>query len=392
MRGSLTQRYKGSWTVILDLGYETDVTTGKRKRKQKWITVRGSKREAETKLAELVRAAHRGEFVEPTKMTLGQWLNEWVEKAIKPPQRAQSTYDSYTRVISAYLIPALGSLRLQSVRPLDLEAYYGSHPHLSPSSLQVHHAILHSALDAAVRGGLLTRNVAQLVSNKPKKGGGADVLDHVWTAEEASKFLAAAKAAGPQQAAFYSLALDTGARRGELASLKWSDLDTAGGKLTIQRHLQSGGHAPVFSPTKTGTVRAVELSAETLALLRAHKAHQSEIKLRNRQHYRDHGLMFAKEWADLRGRRDSLGAPLQVNNIGAREFDGLIRAAGVKRIKFHGMRHTVATLMLAAGVPAHVVQRRLGHAKVEMTLGIYAHALPSMQLDAAERLARLLHG
>jgi hypothetical protein len=79
--------------------------------------------------------------------------------------------------------------------------------------------------------------------------------------------------------------------------------------------------------------------------------------------------------------------PLQVNTIGERHFGPLIKKAGVRRIKFHGLRHTVATLMLSAGVPAHVVQRRLGHAKIEMTLGIYAHALPSMQQEAAAKLA-----
>ena len=76
----------------------------------------------------------------------------------------------------------------------------------------------------------------------------------------------------------------------------------------------------------------------------------------NRKTYIDQGLIFAKEWSDVRKRGDSLGHPLQVNNIGQREFNRLIKAAGVKRIKFHGMRHTVATLMLSAGLPAHVVQ------------------------------------
>jgi len=90
---------------------------------------------------------------------------------------------------------------------------------------------------------------------------------------------------------------------------------------------------------------------------------------------------------DLHNRADSLGLPLQVNTIGDRDFARLTKAAGVRRIKFHGLRQTVATLMLSAGVPAHVVQRRLGHSKVEMTLGIYAHVLPSMQQDAADRLA-----
>jgi integrase len=87
-----------------------------------------------------------------------------------------------------------------------------------------------------------------------------------------------------------------------------------------------------------------------------------------------------------------LGLPLQVNTNGDREFARLIKAARVRRIKFHGLRHTVARLMLSAGMPAHVVQRRLGRSKVEMTLGIYAHVLPSMQQDAAATLAALIHG
>jgi integrase len=163
------------------------------------------------------------------------------------------------------------------------------------------------------------------------------------------------------------------------------------GKLTIRRTLLKAGREPVFGDTKTKMSRTIELDGGTVRLLAAHRKHQAEIKLRNRQHYTDLGLMFAKEWGDLHNRADSLGLPLQVNTIGDREFGRLIKAAGVRRIKFHGLRHTMATLMLAAGVPPHVVQRRLGHSKVEMTLGIYAHALPSMQQDAAAKLAALLH-
>jgi integrase len=391
MRGSLVQRYKGSWSLILDLGREVDTASGRLKRKQKWITFRGTRKQAEAKLTELLGAANGGTFVEPTKVTLGHWLREWVEKAIKPPLRAQATYDGYRHIIEDHIAPKLGPVRLQSLKPLDLEGYYGALA-LSPSTVQVHHAVMHSALAAAVKAGMVTRNVAMFVSNKPKKLAQQDVLDHVWTADEAAKFLAVAKAAGAQPAAFYSLALDTGARKGELAAVRWADLDLASGRLTIQRTLLKGGVAPVFGTTKTKVVRCVELAAETIALLRTHRARQAEIKLRNRQHYRDLGLIFAKEWGDLHNRAESLGGPLQVNTIGQREFGRLIKRAGVKRIKFHGMRHTVATLMLSAGVPAHVVQRRLGHSKIEMTLGIYAHALPSMQQDAAAKLAALLHG
>lgn len=281
---------------------------------------------------------------------------------------------------------------MQSLKPIDIEAYYGGLSGLSPSTVQIHHAVLHSALKAAVRNGLVTRNVASLVSNKPRKGSGQDVLDHVWSVDEAATFLKAAKAAGPQPAAFYTMALDTGARRGELAALRWADVDLNVGKVTIRRTLLKCGRTPVFGETKTKTSRTLDLSAETVRRLATHRKHQAEIKLRNRLHYTDLGLVFAKEWGDLHKRADSLGLPLQVNTIGDREFARLTKAAGVRRIKFHGLRHTVATLMLSAGVPAHVVQRRLGHSKIEMTLGIYAHVLPSMQQDAAAKLAALIHG
>jgi integrase len=142
---------------------------------------------------------------------------------------------------------------------------------------------------------------------------------------------------------------------------------------------------------KHKTARTVEIAAETVALLRKLRAHQAELKLANRDHYHDHGLVFAKEWGDLQRRHDTLGDPLQANNLGQREYAKLITVAGVRPIKFHGLRHSCATLLLQAGVPAHVVQRRLGHKKIEITLTVYAHALPAMQHDAAARLAAMLH-
>ena len=180
-------------------------------------------------------------------------------------------------------------------------------------------------------------------------------------------------------------------RKSELCGLKWTDLD-AQGRLTVHRQLVTPGSKPIFGPVKNKTPRVLELAPETLDLLRAHKAHQAEIKLANRLHYHDHGLMFAKQWDGLQRRHDVLGNPLQAKNLGLREFAKLLKASGVRRIKFHGMRHTCATLLLQAGVPPHVVQKRLGHKRIEMTLSIYAHALPSMQQDAAARLGAILHG
>jgi len=118
---------------------------------------------------------------------------------------------------------------------------------------------------------------------------------------------------------------------------------------------------PVFGPTKTGRPRTISLSSAIIALLRTHRQHQRELRMANRPHYHDHDLVFAKEWSDLQRRTDCLGEPLQINNLGQREYATLIKAAEVKPIKFHGLRHTCATLLLKAGTPVHVVSERLGH-------------------------------
>jgi integrase len=390
---------------VYDVGYRTDPQTGRSRRQQKSETFRGTKKAAQNHLNDLLRAVNRGEFVERSKLTLGEWPSEWLDKAIKPPAKRPGTYRVYRQVIENRLKPALGAIRLHALKAQDLKRYYldppatpaeirrGTKRRLSSTTIAQHHTILYSALKAATLDSLVTRNVAALVIGKPQANRDhADVANNVWEVDEARAFLAAALADGPQAAAFYALALDSGARKNELCGLQWGDVDWAKGTVTLIRQLVTLGRTPTFGPVKNGTPRTVDLAAETIELLKAHRRHQAELKMRNRKAYHDLGLVFAKEWGDLHGREDSLGLPIQSNNLGQREFARLLKAANVRRIKFHGMRHTSATLALKAGVPIHVVQQRLGHKRVEITLGIYAHVLPSMQADAARKLGALLHG
>jgi integrase len=116
--------------------------------------------------------------------------------------------------------------------------------------------------------------------------------------------------------------------------------------------------------------------------------HQAAIKMVNRTTYHDYWLVFAKEWSDLRKRGEYLGKPLHANNLGQREYSKLLTLGGVKRIKFHGLRHTCATLLLQTRHPLHMVSERLGHSKVSMTMGVDAHLLPNMQHEAAATLVR----
>ena len=153
------------------------------------------------------------------------------------------------------------------------------------------------------------------------------------------------------------------------------DVDLDAGKVTIVRQLAATKLADEggvqFGPPKTGKARTVDVGAETVALLRAHKREQAAVKLKNRVAYRDLGLIFANDPAKL-------GMPLPMKKLGNGELARLLAAANVRRITFHGLRHTSATLLLLGGESAKVVSERLGHSTISMTLDIYSHVLPSM--------------
>ncbi|HEY2906887.1 MAG TPA: tyrosine-type recombinase/integrase [Vicinamibacterales bacterium] len=390
MRGSLKQRAKGSWSIILDLGYEADPVTGLRKRKQQWTTFHGTRKKAEDKLTELLETVRTGMYVDPSTLTLGQWLTTWID-LVQPTIRPAS-HVRYKGIVENHLAKAtIATMPLQKLRSSHVEAYYATIP---AGSRPLHHTVLRRALRKATKERLLVANPAADLDHTPRRRRGADdgARINCWTAAEAKTFLAAAKAAGAQAAALYAVALDSGARKGELCGLAWESVDLSTGTLRIVRQLTKPGPAPTFGPPKNGCSRDVTLSAETVELLRLHKRAQSELKMANRTTYHDLGLVFAKEYGDLRNRVDLIGHPLQANNLGERQFSRLIAAAKVKRITFHGMRHTTATLLLQAGEPVHVVSKRLGHARVEITLNTYAHVLPDMQQQAAATIGALLHG
>jgi integrase len=379
------------WRIVLDLG-PAFTKTGKRCRRQKWVTYRGTRREAEDYLSDQCTDARRGEFIVPTKVTLGQWLDEWLEKSVKP-RRSPRTYRVYENAVRTHLRPRLGAIRLQALRPTDVDRFRAESiaSGLAPATCRIHHAVLTSALNRALRDDLVKKNVATLAESLPVSDAKRRRrrLDDgkVWTVEEARRVLAAAKQRDSQTAAFLALALDSGARKGELLGLRWSDVDLTTGAVKISGQLLKGGSEPEFGPTKTGKERTLDLSAETLLLLREHKRKQAELKLANRRQYADHGLIFAQDW----GIGQALGVPLG-KSAPATMLKRLIRQTGVTRITVHGLRHTSATLLLGAGVPTHVVQKRLGHRKSKTTLDLYAHVLPDQQADAASRLAALLHG
>ena len=388
MRGHIRERKPGTWELAFDVGYDVDLDTGERRRKQKFVTFHGTKRKAERKLRELVGDVEKGGFVEPSRITVGEWLSTWFKshrESLKPRTR-----ETYLHVLESHLRPGLGSIALQRLTSINIEHYYQTkreeEKRLSESTLAMHQAILHRALSSAKKKRLVHENQAQLVDGKPKhRRAGDGIRGQCWEASEARQFLATARKAGPQQGAFYTLALELGLRKAELCGLKWEDIDLDECEVVIARQLVKPGSSPVFGDPKSDSGRrTLDISVDTAKLLAAHRKHQAEFKMRHRDSHRDHGLVFAKETGT------ALGDPLQMNNLGQREFAKLVEEAEVRPIKFHGLRHTSATLALNAGVPVKVVSHRLGHGRTQITMDIYAHALPTAQKDAAAKMASLL--
>ena len=379
MRGSLRKRSKVSWTITLTLGRKIDPKTGKSKVNQKTYTVRGTKAEAEAKLAELLHQYNRGELIEPTKMTTGEWLQRWIDVYVKNSKKKRlRTIETYESVVRRHLIPAFDKIPLQQLSAGHIQHYYNT-SELASSTLEQHHAILHQALKVAtINERLLNVNPAEMVVEKPVAEKNFDM--QVWDEEGVRRFLTVARDAGTEVEAFYTLAIETGMRKGELCGLMWDDVDINARRISVRRTLLKAGPEPVLGVPKTGRGRAITISPQTASLLRKHQLRQKELKLSLGGAYKDRDFVFAKENGD----------PIQINNFGQRSFANLIESAGVKKIRFHDLRHTCATLLLAKGVNPKIVQERLGHSDISMTLNRYSHVTPTMQDQAARLLGDAL--
>ena len=390
MRGSLVHRGENRWGLVLDHGYVKDPKTGLTRRKQQWINFRGDKQAAGNRLTEIVRSMNRGEFVAPAKTNLIDYLREWIEKAA--PALRPETVRTYKSIIERRTALApIATLPLQRVRATDLEGYYANLK-LSPGTIAVHHAILHRALKSAARDRLIvetrppTLNIASAHDSRHERNRHGPTVGRPAKREAFSR----PRRRRPRSSRRSCTSRSTPAP-GNPSYTACSGLTSISRcTVTIARQLDRAGTEPIFGITKTDRIRVIRINDETVTRLRSHKAAQATLKMATRMSYADFNLVFAKEPEDLQTRKAALGQPLKT--LSQARFQRLVESAGVRKIKFHGVRHTVATLLLQASVPVHVVAERLGHAQVTMTLEVYAHVLPTQQADAAARLGAVLHG
>lgn len=301
-----------------------------------------------------------------------------------PRKRAHiraTTAHRYQWMIEHYLIPHLGEVSLDGLRAEHLDDLYEhlltaggrSRQPLAPKTVHEAHLIVRNALDLAVRRRLVDQNVA-LAVNAPRRRYGGSTVARVWDATEVAAFLR--HAAGQRLYPALHLAAHTGMRRGEVVGLRWSDLDLTAHRLAVRRTIQTVGGRPVEFGVKTRTSRrCVDLDAGTTDVLRAW---QRRLKAEGLPHGSD-DWMFC----------NTTGRHLNPESI-SQLFLRVAERAGLPRIRFHDLRHTHASLLVAGGTPIKVVTERLGHAHPAFTMHTYQHLLPGMGAQAATSFAGLV--
>lgn len=318
-------------------------------------TVRGTKREAEALCASLVAEASRGRFGERSSGTLGELLDQWM--AHLEADASPSTLAAYRVYLRRWIQPRVGEKKLDRLRPSDLDRLYTElRPQLGAASVLKVHTILRAALGQAVRWQMITENPAALAT--PPRANRPPIKPP--TPEQVAVLLAAAEKRDPDLAVYLRLAAVTGARRGELCALRWSDVDLETGEVVISRSLTLGTHQLVEKSTKTHRSRRIALDAGSIeALERQRERSESRAAVCETRLVVD-PYVFARDVEGREAWRPDSGA--------TGRFASLRRQVGLEGVRLHDLRHYVATRLLDGGLPARAVSERLGHANANTTL------------------------
>lgn len=352
-------QWSDNWTVVLNLG--KDPATGKRK--QRWFTVQGNKHEAEKRLRDLLQENDHGMLPKPGKLNLGDFLNQWL-KEYAWPNLAPKTAEGYEHILRKYVIPGLGRVPLAQLKPEAIQKYYTDKlaGGLSARTVRHHHVTLHTALQSALKRGIISRNPADAVDaprfQRPEM--------HTISEDDLQRFLNAAE--NSEYYPLFYLALFTGMRRSELLALRWCDVDLLGCQISVTRskhHLRTG--EDVFRQPKTAkSRRMIALSPSTSKVLQDCKAKRESELLHAGQLLNENDLIFP--WL-----------PDTITHAWLK----LTRRLGLKNINLHSARHSHASLLLKQGVHPKIVQERLGHSSIQITLDTYSHVAPGLQQAAA---------
>jgi integrase len=348
-----------------------DPETGKRR--QKWTTVHGRKADAERVLRRLLIQMDGGRWVDPALMTVAEFAGDWldhIEGTVEP-----STWRSYESHIRIHVEPRIGRLRLGEVTARRLTRMYRDiekDAGVSVSTVRRVHATVRRMLHYAVKWEHLPANPARY-ADLPKATDRRDRI-HTWTPEQLHRFFTVTSE--DRWWTLWALLATTGLRRGEALGLAWDHVDLENGVITVEQQRTPTG----IKRLKTSSARRrVTIPQETVDALRAWRKSTLEERLYLGDGWVDTGLVFVRE----------TGAAPHPDGI-SKHFVRVLDRHQLPRIRLHDLRHTHATELLRAGLPAKTVSERLGHAGIHITLDTYTHLVPELHRQAADAAGRLL--
>jgi integrase len=367
--GSIYKRTDGRWCAAISAGLKD----GKPLRK---CIYGQSKAEVRLKLTKAKRDQDMGLPVAVERQKVSVYLHKWLENSAKPSVRPK-TYVSYEQLIRVHINPSVGSKYLEKLAPQHIQQFMNDKlaEGLSTRTVQYLHAVLRRALGQALKWGLVARNVAKLVD--------APRVEHKvlrpFTPEEAQKFLEAVK--GNRLEALYSVALSLGLRQGEALGLRWEDVDLENGTLSVRYALQRiKGKLELVEPKTKKSRRTIALPSVAVNALTKHKMVQEAERQWAADRWQEARYVFTS----------TIGTPLDDCNV-THQFHRILKTAGLPRLRFHDLRHTCATLLIAQGVHPRYVMEILGHSQIGLTMNTYGHAYLAVQREAATEMDKILN-
>lgn len=355
--------------------YAAAITLEDRKRKTFYGETR---KEVQDKLNAALYEKKRGMLATGPQQSLGAYLERWLEQVCKLTMRP-NTYKQYRSVVHHHLVPSLGYIKLQKLTPEKIQTFYAQKrgEGLAPGSIALVNSVLVSALENAVKWGLVARNVAKLVTLPHVERYEAQTL----TMEQALKLLEVAR--GSRLKVLLLVALTTGMRRGELLALRWDDIDLEKGVLHVRRtmsYIPRMGYKEGEPKTRAGR-RTIVLSSSVIAALKEHRARQEQVRIEAGEKWQDRSIVFCNIYGGFFN-------PAKVLVL----FQKLLEDAGLPHIRFHDLRHSAATILLDARVHLKAVQELLGHSTIATTADIYSHLSSGVQQEVADKMDDLFKG
>ena len=375
--GTVRRRTDGRWEARFTVGINSK--TGKEIRKSVYGKTQN---EVRKKMTEAIAAVDNGTYKEPSKMTVADWLETWMETYLvhlKP--RSKESYESN---IKYHLIPGLGKIRLEALNTHTIQTFYNrltagtdEKSGLSTKSLRNLHGILHKALNQAVAIGYLRTNPADACELEKVVRKDLEPLDEAGI----SKFLAAIQ--GHPFESVFLVALFTGMRQGEILGLTWDRVNFEQGTVLVNKQLQKlpgGGSVYELATTKNRKGRTITPAPDIMDLLREQKVKQAKWQLKAGAEWNNElNLVFTNE----KGRH--LMHHTVYNN-----FKEIVASIGYPKTRFHDLRHTYAVAAIQAGDDIKTVQNNLGHSTAALTLDVYAYVTNQMQKDSADRMQKFI--